>query len=424
MNRGELLHYFGTYEVDSISSESYDLTHFMLSDNEITTEKRGDPSEDASKTFKYTFAAFGSKYELNLTKNDHLLSSRTVIARREGEDSLEAYGPAHKERDCHFQDIRKDTVAAVSVCQERVRGMIYTGEHLLEIHPLGSSLHRRIIEKAEAGRGHSLFSNNRTFVFVRRRDLSDVAEDIKRRFSFAFPDQAAERNVIEKRAYHSPVKRKKYVELAIFLDEAAYRRLDDFFGHDEYHLSEYVVAYTNAIDALYHLPSLHGVAFDFTLVRMEILARQPADLPAIGDRDRLYETFCEWQAKKTPKDDTDLAHWDLALLLSGEARNRVMSCTPKWSADECVIDNLGLDFYDPNTFGRHRHATMGLSYVDGVCVAQEYACVIAEVTTTGAASRDAPYPSTSMSGSALVAGHEVGHNLGLNHDSSPCDSRK
>ncbi len=62
---------------------------------------------------------------------------------------------------------------------------------------------------------------------------------------------------------------------------------------------------------------------------------------------------------------------------------------------------------------------MGISYVDGICD-QWYSCVLIEFTPTD--SRDRTYPSTGF-GSAIVAAHELAHNLGTAHDADSVGSR-
>ena len=84
-------------------------------------------------------------------------------------------------------------------------------------------------------------------------------------------------------------------------------------------MARYIECYANAVNALYHLPSLGGVAFDFTLIRIELMQSQDVSrVPDSANRTRLYESFCDFQAEENAVDDADPMHWDISLLLTGE----------------------------------------------------------------------------------------------------------
>ncbi|KAJ8975003.1 hypothetical protein NQ317_013313 [Molorchus minor] len=75
--------------------------------------------------------------------------------------------------------------------------------------------------------------------------------------------------------------------------------------------------------------------------------------------------------------------------------------------------NKRLDFWAYEK-GRNSYVTMGLATVGGVCL-DKYACVIAEFGTTNIFGK--PYPSAGFT-SVYISAHEIGHNLGMHHDSS------
>uniref|UniRef100_T1I519 Peptidase M12B domain-containing protein n=1 Tax=Rhodnius prolixus TaxID=13249 RepID=T1I519_RHOPR len=182
------------------------------------------------------------------------------------------------------------------------------------------------------------------------------------------------------------------LEVGIYLDEAGYNLFAPYFKNDNTQLKDMLLAYINGVStvqALYHHPSA-GTKLDLVLVNMEILKKQPSDLPHYsGERSSLLDSFCAFNEKHNPPKDDDPKHWDIGIYLSG------------------------LDFFSVDN-GRRNNVTMGLSAVGGICSAK-YSCVIAELGTSNVLGR--PYPSAGFT-SVYVLAHEIGHNLGMHHDSS------
>lgn len=170
------------------------------------------------------------------------------------------------------------------------------------------------------------------------------------------------------------------LELAVFFDEAAYRLFSPFLADDDEKIRDMLLAYVNGIQALYHHPSL-GVSIDVSLVRLDIIERQPPDLPHFGgERGSLLDSFCYYAMARNPPEDAHPRHWDLGLYVTG--------------LDLYAIEN-----------GRRNGATMGLATVGGLCIPR-YSCVIAELGVTDQLGK--PYPSAGFT-SVYIAAHEIGH---------------
>uniref|UniRef100_A0A182Y641 Peptidase M12B domain-containing protein n=1 Tax=Anopheles stephensi TaxID=30069 RepID=A0A182Y641_ANOST len=168
---------------------------------------------------------------------------------------------------------------------------------------------------------------------------------------------------------------KPKLELAVFFDEAAYKTFGPYFDYNDAALRDFLLAYINGIQALYHHPSL-GQGVDIALVYLELMRSQPTAMPHYnGERNLLLDSFCSYQ------NSLNQGRWDMALYLSG------------------------LDFYAIEN-GRRSGGTMGLATVGGVCLS-EYSCVIAEFGARNVFGK--PYPSSGFT-SIFIAAHEIGHN--------------
>jgi len=180
----------------------------------------------------------------------------------------------------------------------------------------------------------------------------------------------------ERRYIRENTQQKLTIELAVFLDETAYNNFMPLLNNDKGKLHDMILAYVNEIQAVFHHTSL-GVTIDILLVSLEIMEKQPSNLPLFdGKAEKVLKSFCKYAANRNPLDDNNLHHWDIGLYLTG-------------------IDLYQIMAKQKNYF------TMGLGHLDGVCQKLR-SCAIVEFGNIF---------SNVFSGfaTALTTAHEIGH---------------
>ncbi|XP_015439725.1 PREDICTED: A disintegrin and metalloproteinase with thrombospondin motifs 2 [Dufourea novaeangliae] len=334
-----------------------------------------------------SFNAFDRSVRLKLRRNDKIVAPNFQVWKHNEEDHLVELPELGKPHSCHYLHRNDFSSAAISLCQERgMHGLIFLDNVTLEISPLQTEEvsfldDHRIRQRSDfLGEPHivkraqtpSIFFENELNNYIRDDTMKNVrAREQLEKLGAKKSDEALT------------------LELAVFFDEPGYNLFAPFFDRDDEEIRNMMLAYINAVQAIYHHPSL-GIVIDISLVRLEIMQKQPRDLPHFdGHRGSLLDSFCNYAMKRNPPDEFHPNHWDMGLYVSG------------------------LDFYAMEA-GRKNSATMGLATVGGICIDQ-YSCVIAELGVTNQFGK--PFPSAGFT-SVYIAAHEIGHNLGMHHDST------
>ncbi|KRF79996.1 uncharacterized protein Dvir_GJ22051, isoform E [Drosophila virilis] len=180
-----------------------------------------------------------------------------------------------------------------------------------------------------------------------------------------------------------PVPHELHIETAIFVDSDLYRHMSKNYPKDtESQLIRFVLAMINGVQLLYHHPTL-GRRINFVLKRLEIFRKDPPELRRSSDIDNYLSNFCMWQKSLNPASDADSLHYDHAVILTG------------------------LDLYVTGKNGKVTSQVVGLAPVAGMCTPTS-SCTINEGKHFE---------------SVFVVAHEIGHNLGMRHDSkeNSCD---
>ncbi|XP_050539393.1 A disintegrin and metalloproteinase with thrombospondin motifs adt-2-like [Daktulosphaira vitifoliae] len=323
------------------------------------------------------FLAFGRPIHLRLEQNEKLLSDNFVWTIKENGISTELDGKSLKH--CHYihrGKIGDNFAAAFTYCSGSSKsGIIFMEDLTYEMLSLNSRLCSYRCENV----------NENTYFILKRApalnhtwtDEFDMLSTLNKNHSLVSQD-------LTKELKYDSIKEIPVLETALYFDEPAYKIFSPYFKYDDEQLADMILAYINAVQALYHHPSL-GKKLDIVIIKLEIFKKQPIDLPHYnGERSLLLDSFCAFNRKYREKDQ-----WDIGLYISG------------------------LDFYAIEN-GQWSGSTMGLATVGGIC-SEKYSCIIAEFGSTNVLGK--PYPSAGFT-SVYILAHEIGHSLGMHHDGS------
>ncbi|KAG7203022.1 hypothetical protein KM043_010147 [Ampulex compressa] len=338
-----------------------------------------------------TFKVFGQLIELTLRRNDKIVAPNFQVWKHSTEGTTEKLVYLSRPEPCHYLHQNRASSAAISLCRERgLHGLVFLENVALEITPIeipsGSSspYDHYISERSEVlGEPHIVKRSRLSANMESHNEIFEQRQKLHETKTASLVSELLAK--LGKRRFDEVLS----LELAVFFDQAGYDLFSPFLDHDDSQIRDMLLAYVNGIQALYHHPSL-GVTMDISLVRLDIMQKQPRDLPHFdGERGGLLDSFCNYAKTHNPLGDDHPDHWDMGLYVSG------------------------LDFYAFEN-GKRNSGTMGLATVGGLCL-DHYSCVIAELGVTNRFGK--PYPSAGFT-SVYVAAHEIGHNLGMHHDST------
>lgn len=379
MNAEELKFYFGT-EIDLPDYEVVYLPENLPSIRESVVADDTDYIESEEKYL--TFEVFDKNIKLYLQPNRNLISPHATVVVKSANRTIETFNPTDgTNKSCHFLHKDSSISASISNCNSNeIRGLIFLPDDSLEISPLSSKLRfllqLRLSSKKITQNGLAV---EKIPHLVKKSNFIDSGG-----FENDFLDLNLRSRTFKKR---NATNSRPVVELGLFFDEAFYKSFSLFFDHNE--LINFILAYINGVQALFFHNSLKR-QIDLAIVHLELMQVQPKDMPhAYGERDELIENFCRYQKSINSKNDHQKNHYDLAAYISA------------------------LDFFAWGANGIKNGATMGLATVGGVCN-DDYNCIIVEFGSINQFGR--PYPSSGFT-SVYILAHEIGHSLGMGHDS-------
>lgn len=372
----ELKFYFGS-EKDLPEYEIVDLPENLWNGRESVVDDDGSGEIDDEKYLN--FKVFDKSIKLHLHPNKHLIAPEARMVLKSSNTTARMLKNIDDDF-CHYIHSNDGLTAAISNCDPKeIRGLIFTPDDTLEILPLTARL--RFIATLRSSEKNGAF---RTVPHLIKRSSLDGG-------SFENDSREGTFNTFSDGVKRIDVKNiQPIVELGLFFDEAFYNFFAPFFDYDNEKMRNFILSYINGVQSLYHHHSLSRKV-DFTIVYLELMETQPPEMPhAYGERNALIDNFCHYQVSVNPPDDRNPEHWDMAVYVSG------------------------LDFFHWDANGIKSGVTMGLATVAGVCN-DEYNCIIAEFGSINQFGK--PYPSSGFT-SVYILAHEIGHNLGMSHDST------
>ncbi|XP_012230637.1 A disintegrin and metalloproteinase with thrombospondin motifs 7-like [Linepithema humile] len=356
-------------------------TYAYITQNTETTLLPAWYPTDAKK-IPLSLKVFGQLIQLNLHRNDRIVSPEYEVLKYHIKDKLSQLKASDP---CLY--IHKDHVssAIINFCNEHgLEGLVFLKNDNFEIRPLRNDLASLSLLDDICVQEQINFSFGKPHL-------------IKRLQYFANSNLYHFDNFKPKRRYVRNTQPKLILELAVFLDESATDKNNNFLYYNDEKLRDLIFAYVNQIQMLFRHPSF-GDPIDIWLVHLEIMKEQPKDLPVYDFNERevfsgaeILNSFCRYSTNSLFKKH----HWDLALYLTG------------------------LNFH------KHRHGNemvSGLTFPGVNLCNHWHFCAVAKFGAM---------PRTTNSGFALsarIAAHEIGHIFGMEHDEDPnggkCDKDK
>uniref|UniRef100_A0AAV2LR05 Uncharacterized protein n=1 Tax=Knipowitschia caucasica TaxID=637954 RepID=A0AAV2LR05_KNICA len=333
-----------------------------------------DPTEEDSQgpeSLFYGVVHSGYSLRFNLSLNRALLAPGVLSERRYGGLRGATLQPPASTR-CHYlgevwEGDRLKGRAAISTCRG-LTGMFKLSEEEFFIEPL-----EQPDQDVTAAQAHSIYrrSDSRgpatapgATDFSAACGLRESVEQLER-----LQRRRRERTQRRKRRIRPrSVSSERWLETLVVADH----KMVEYHGSGA--VEGYVLAVMNMVAGLFSDASI-GNAIKVVVVRLILLEQEEEELKVTHHADTSLSSFCKWQKKVNMKGDEHPQHHDVAVLLTRK--------------DICASGNSPCE-------------TLGLSHVAGMCQSHR-SCSISE---------DTGLPL------AFTVAHELGHNLGMQHDGS------
>ncbi|XP_056633352.1 A disintegrin and metalloproteinase with thrombospondin motifs adt-1-like isoform X1 [Diorhabda sublineata] len=354
----------------------------VYDDNLISPENKSNKVQSKFHRIQIESRDLGKKFDIDLKLRNNNLMTEDVLFLETFANRSRRLDVDENDKNCYFRNEN----AALSLCQG-IRGILYSNEkEYFLIHPLPDRFHNEtknphlLIKKTPTTSqvpDQSCVHGNLTQTNLNiTKDFSKINKNVSVQKQSFSSKNGKENGKVRKKRDVFPDGAPAFVETAVFVDRDLFEHMKSNFPHEtEREVIRFVLAMINAVQLLYHDPSL-GRPVNFVLKRLEILKEDVPGLIRPPDIDRFLSNFCNWQRTKNPAGDSQPLHWDHALILTG------------------------LDLYVRGKHGKISNQVVGLAPVAGMCTATS-SCTVNEGRHFE---------------SVYVVAHEIGHNLGMRHD--------
>nr|XP_012234458.1 PREDICTED: uncharacterized protein LOC105679162 [Linepithema humile] len=264
----------------------------ITQDSEIILLPARNPT--GAKKISLTLKAFGKQIQLNLRRNDKIVSSAFKAWKQNAKGITEELSQLNTSDFCYYFHDDHVNTAAINFCQGHgLKGIILLENTTLDITPLQNDL----------------ASSSLT---------GDSCVETEANVSFGKP-HLIKRSLIpndwEQSDDSMQSSSRITIELAVFLDQTAYNSLSPFHDGNLTKVCDMLLAYINGLQAVFHHPSL-GVRIDILLTYMKIMEVAERGLNYVGDINEMLTLFNKTLNNLFIQNDTHY-HWDITLFLTG-----------------------------------------------------------------------------------------------------------
>nr|XP_012214597.1 PREDICTED: uncharacterized protein LOC105667393 [Linepithema humile] len=285
-----------------LTSQTYE---YVTQDSEIILLPAWEPT--GAIEIPLTLKVFGKFIQLNLHRNDEVVSSALKVEENYAKDVAEKLWKLKASDICIYFHEGHVSSAAINFCQEHGlwEGIILVEDDILEIRPLQNvfvplSFIDNVCIKDQInqtfGKPHLI---RRLLQYYNDSNFHHI-NNFKRK----------QRHVVQEKEQE-----KFTIKLAVFVDVEAYRKFKAILN-DDTKITDMMHEYVSFIQTFFYLPSL-GIPIDISLVHLHIWRQQPSGLPVSdGDIAELLPSFCEYVKTLNPPHDDDPNHWDIGLYIT------------------------------------------------------------------------------------------------------------